>query len=209
MKVLLKQDVDNLGYGGEVMNVADGYGRNYLIPQGLAVKATPGVLKQAETWRDKAAVRVEELRKEHAALAARIGQAELSFTARAGDSGKLYGSITTNDIVDQLNEVLGIDLDKRNVPGGPLRQLGDHKVTIRLSRDYQPQVKVVIDPFEEEEAELLDQAEAEDESDIEIEQGVDDVVFDEDVSESEGSESEEALEIEPVDEGESVSEEAT
>ncbi len=202
MKVLLKQDVDNLGYTGEVMNVADGYGRNYLIPLGLAVKATPGVLKQAETWLDKAAVRVEELRKEHAALAAHIDQTELSFTARAGDSGKLYGSITTNEIVDQLNEVLGINLDKRSLPGGPLRHLGDHKVTIRLSRDFQPQVKVVINPFEEEEVEQLEQVEAEVES--AIEHGVDDEVLDEDVSETKNSESEEAPETEPIVEGESV-----
>jgi len=150
MKVLLKVDVDNLGYTGEVMTVADGYGRNYLIPQGLAVKATPSVLKEAQTWRDRAAVRLVELRKEHEALAARIDDARLEFIARAGESGKLYGSVTTADIIDQLNKTLGTDLERKSVVGGPLRQLGEHKVTIRLSRDFQPQVTVTISQFEEE-----------------------------------------------------------
>ena len=155
MKVLLKEDIDNLGYAGEVMNVADGYGRNYLIPQGKAVKASPSVLKQANVWRERAAVRMVELKKEHEALAARIAEVRLEFTARAGETGKLYGSITTADVVEQLNESLGTEeIDRRSVVGGPLRQLGEHKVTIRLSRDYQPQVTVAIIQFIEEEEEI-------------------------------------------------------
>lgn len=151
MKVLLKEDVDNLGYAGEVMDVADGYGRNFLIPQELAVKATKSVLKQAGAWRERAAARMVELQKEHEELAARISDVGLEFTARAGETGKLYGSITTADVIEQLNEALGTDIDRRKVVGGPLRQLGEHDVTIRLSRDFQPQVKVTINQFEEEE----------------------------------------------------------
>jgi len=150
MKVLLKEDVDNLGYAGEVMNVADGYGRNYLIPKGIAVKATPGVLKQAHSWLDRAAVRMAEVQKEHEALAARIVETTLEFEARAGETGKLYGSVTTADIVDKLNESLGTEIDRRKVVSDPLRQLGDHYVTIRLSRDYNPQVTVSVNPFAEE-----------------------------------------------------------
>ncbi len=165
MKVLLKVDVDNLGYTGEVMTVADGYGRNFLIPQGLAVKATPSVLKEAQGWRDRAAVRLVELRKEHEALAARIDDASLEFIARAGESGKLYGSVTTADIIDQLNKKLGTDLERKSVVGGPLRQLGEHKITIRLSRDFQPQVTVTIGQFEEEvEEEEVGEEVAEDET---------------------------------------------
>lgn len=178
MKVLLREDIDNLGYAGEVMKVADGYGRNYLIPQGMAVKATPSVLKQAHTWRERAAVRMIELQKEHEALAARIREANLEFTARAGETGKLYGSVTTADIVDQLNEKLGTEIDRRNLVGGPLRQLGEHKVTIRLSRDYQPQVTVTINPFIEEE-EVIEEVEAE------AGEGVDEVVDAADVEEAE------------------------
>ncbi len=157
MKVLLKEDIDNLGYAGEIMSVADGYGRNFLIPQGKAVKASPSVLKQATVWRERATVRMIELKKEHEALAARIIEANLEFTARAGESGKLYGSVTTADIVEQLNMALGTEeIDRRSVVGGPLRQLGEHKVTIRLSRDYQPQVTVTINPFAEEEEEIVE-----------------------------------------------------
>jgi large subunit ribosomal protein L9 len=153
MKVLLKEDVDNLGYTGEVLKVADGYGRNYLIPRGLAVMATPGVLKQAQSWRERAAIRLTELRREHEALARKINDTHLNFFARAGETGKLYGSVTTADITDQLNETLGTDVDRRLVLGGSLRQLGEHRVTVRLSRDYQPQILVNIHPFSDEESE--------------------------------------------------------
>ena len=96
MKVLLKEDVDNLGLAGEVHEVAPGYGRNYLIPQGFAVKATSGAMSQADVWRKKAEARRAQIRAEHEALAAQIEAVTLMFTARAGETGKLYGSITTS-----------------------------------------------------------------------------------------------------------------
>ena len=163
MKVLLKEDVDNLGYAGEVMDVADGYGRNYLIPNGLAVKASSSVLKQAESWRDRAAIRMNELRKEHEALASRIDGTTLEYEARAGETGKLFGSVTTADIADQLNEVLGTEVDRRNIASEPIRQLGEHQVTIRLSRDYSPSVTVIVRPFGDEESEEAIEAELLDE----------------------------------------------
>lgn len=161
MKVLLKEDVDNLGYAGEVTTVADGYGRNYLIPRGLAVKATPGVLNSAKAWREKAALRTAELKKEHKALSERIQQTTLNFTARAGETGKLYGSITTADIVEQLNERLGTDIERRSIVSDPLRQLGEHHITVRLSRDFQPMVRVFVSPYEETEEEAKAAAETE------------------------------------------------
>lgn len=164
MKVLLKEDVDNLGYAGEVMKVADGFGRNYLIPRGLAVKATPNVLKEAEAWRERAKARLAAMRREHEELASRIGDTHLVFTARAGETGKLYGSVTMNDVVDKLNEELGTDIDRRTVVGDPLRQLGEHQVTIRLGRDYHPQVTVFIHPETDEEPEEVEEAETADES---------------------------------------------
>lgn len=183
MKVLLKEDVSSLGYAGEVMEVADGYGRNYLIPKGMAVKATPGVLTSAKAWRDRAKVRLAELRKEHEALAERIADAKLVFHARAGETGKLYGSVTTNDVVDALNKALGTSIDRRTIVGEPLRQLGEHQVTVRLSRDYQPQVMVYIHPegelvpvedevvAEEEEVEVEDEVVAEvEEEEVEVEE---------------------------------------
>jgi large subunit ribosomal protein L9 len=161
MKVLLKEDVSNLGYAGEVMDVANGYGRNYLIPQGMAVKATPGALSAAKAWRERAKVRLAELRKEHEALSERISESKLVFHAKAGESGKLYGSVTTNDIVDALNAQLGTSVDRRSIVGEPLRQLGEHQVTVRLSRDYQPQVMVYINPEGELQRKPVDEVETE------------------------------------------------
>lgn len=145
MKVLLKEDIQNIGMAGEVHKVADGYGRNYLLPQGLAVVASPGMLKQAAAWRKKAEARRAELRAEYEELSAKIEGISLTFTARAGETGKLYGSITTSQIADDLNEKLGTEIDRRKVGIEPLRQLGEHQVVVRLSGEFQPKITVVIE----------------------------------------------------------------
>lgn len=146
MKVLLKQDVDTLGYAGEVHDVAPGYGRNYLIPQGLAVKTTPGVLKSAEGWRKQAEARREQLRSEYQALVERINDVNLNFTAKAGEQGKLYGSITMANVAEALESELGIELDRRKIEGQPLRQVGSHAVQVVLSREFRAQINVNIHP---------------------------------------------------------------
>ncbi|MFZ1395290.1 MAG: 50S ribosomal protein L9 [Candidatus Promineifilaceae bacterium] len=145
MKVLLKQDIENIGLAGEVHKVSDGYGRNYLLPQGLAVVASTSMMKQAEVWRKRAEARRAELRAEYQALATKIEAVRLTFTARAGETGKLYGSITTSQIADELNEALGTEIDRRKVGVEPLRQLGEHKVVVRLSGDFQPELTVIIE----------------------------------------------------------------
>lgn len=144
MKVLLKEDVDNLGYAGEVHTVADGFGRNFLLPKGLAVKATPDVMKQAESWRKRAEAHRAELRAEHDILSDKIRAVTLTFTARAGDNGKLFGSITTHQMADQLNEVLGTEIDRRKVGTEALRHVGEHMIPVRLSADHHPEFRVVI-----------------------------------------------------------------
>lgn len=146
MKILLKEDVDNLGYAGEVHTVADGYGRNFLLPKGLAVKAEPGVMKQAEAWRRRAEARRAELRAEYDVLADKIREVTLNFHARAGEGGKLYGSITTAQIADELNRVLGTDIDRRKIGDESIRQLGEHPVVVRLSADHHPQFTVIVAP---------------------------------------------------------------
>jgi large subunit ribosomal protein L9 len=174
MKILLKQDVINLGYAGEVIDVANGYGRNYLLPQGLAVKATDGVLKEADVWRQRAAVRVSEIRQENEVLSAEISSTNLVFNARAGETGKLYGSITTADIAEKMNQQLGTEIDRRIISSEPLRQLGEHRVTVKLGRDFHPQVTVFIHPLEtqdeevEEVEEVEDGAEGERAADVEL-----------------------------------------
>jgi large subunit ribosomal protein L9 len=188
MKVLLKEDVDNLGYAGEIMTVADGYGRNYLIPRGLAVKASPGVLRAAEKWREQQATRKAELQKEYNALSERLVETQLTFVARAGETGKLYGSVTTADVVDKLNEELGTEIERRQIVGGALRQLGDHQVTIRLSRDFQPQITVTIEQFEE--GEIAEEELAEETAEAEV------AAEAEEMAEAEVAVEEEAAEIE-------------
>lgn len=146
MKILLKEDVDNLGYAGEVHTVADGFGRNFLLPKGLAVKATPNVMKQAESWRKRADTHRAELRAEYDVLSDKIRAVALTFTARAGDNGKLYGSITTHQIADKLNDYLGTTIDRRKVGAEPLRQVGEYHIPVRLSGDHHPEFRVVILP---------------------------------------------------------------
>lgn len=146
MKVLLKEDVDNLGYAGEVHNVADGYGRNYLLPRNLAVLATDGVLKQAAAWRARAEARRAEKRAEYEGLTEKITGTHLVFRARAGETGRLYGSVTMMDVADRLNEELGVDIDRRKFDSQPLRDLGEHQITIHLDRDFHPQLTVYVHP---------------------------------------------------------------
>lgn len=144
MQVLLIKDVDNLGYSGDICTVASGYARNYLIPRGLAERATPTALKAAAAWREKAEARRAELQAEYRALAERIEDTTLTFTALAGETGKLYGSVTTAEIADRLNETLGTALDRRKFDSAPLRQIGEHKVRIKLDPIFQPMLNVVV-----------------------------------------------------------------
>ena len=174
MKVLLKQDVENLGLAGEVYDVAGGYGRNYLVPQGYAVKASPGAMNQAEIWRKKAEARRAEIRAEFEALAVRIEEITLNYTARASETGKLFGSVTTAQIADDLNSELGTELDRRKVGIESLRQLGEHKIVVRLSADIQPEFTVIIEGEEvvavvEEVVEEVDEFEDEFEDDYDYE----------------------------------------
>jgi large subunit ribosomal protein L9 len=153
MKVLLLKDVYKLGRAGDVKKVADGYGRNFLIPQGLATLATPGALKQADRIRQSGLAERARLNQEMTAVAERLQGLNLTFTARAGETGKLYGSITTGDITQAIERETGIHVDRRHVAHQPLRELGTHSVPIRLTMDLAPEVTVVVNR-EGEESEL-------------------------------------------------------
>jgi large subunit ribosomal protein L9 len=135
MKVVLTQDVLKLGKAGDIKAVRDGYARNYLIPQGLAVLATAGAVRQAEEIKKRAARHREQMSSEYAALAARINDVTLVFQAKAGETGKLYGSITTTAIAARLTEKLGVEVDRRKIDSTPLRDLGTHRVAVHLAGD--------------------------------------------------------------------------
>ena len=160
MKVLLLEDMINLGFAGDVVTVAGGYGRNYLIPRGLAKVATPGALKQADQIR-KAGERTRSRQLASAQdLAGRIEGLALTFTARAGETGKLYGSVTTADLAEAVERELGQELDRRKIISDPLRQLGEHSVEIRLMTDVSANLNVVVEPEEAEEVEVPEELRA-------------------------------------------------
>ena len=218
MKVLLIKDVYKLGRAGEVKKVANGYGRNYLIPQGLAVLATPGALSQADRIRTTAEVRRAVETKELSGIAEQLSELELVFAAKAGETGKLYGSVTTQMISDAIKEAAEIEVDRRQVDSQPIRMLGVHKVSVRLTMDLISEIRVLvhregeppesalafvegeevdiealetIDELEDTAAELEDTAE--EAEDLGAEEPADDV---ETVSEAELVESETAAELE-------------
>lgn len=144
MKVLLLKDVYKLGRAGDVKRVADGYGRNFLLPQGLAVLATAGAVKQAESIRGKAAQQREVLNKEMGGAAEHIKGIVIGFPARAGETGKLYGSITTQMIADAISKKSGVTVDRRQIECPPIRNLGEHKCTVRLTVDLMPEVRIIV-----------------------------------------------------------------
>lgn len=148
MEILLIEDVDNLGYAGDVKKVANGYGRNYLIPQKLAVLATPGALKQAETIRKTAEKHRAQEMADAQAIANQIGDLDLLFERRAGETGKLYGSVTSGDIAEAIVEKTGIEIDKRKIAlPEPIRNLGDQQVTIKLMIDVSTEISVHVLPL--------------------------------------------------------------
>lgn len=144
MKVLLLQDVFKLGRAGDVKKVADGYGRNYLIPQGLAILATPGALKQADHIREVAADRRAVLNKELGAISERIEGLELTFAVKAGETGRLYGSVTTAMIADAIMSETGVEIDRKQVDIQPVKLLGVHSAQVRLTMDLVPEINLVV-----------------------------------------------------------------
>jgi large subunit ribosomal protein L9 len=153
MKVLLLKDVYNLGRAGDVKKVADGYGRNFLLPKGMAVLATAGMLKQADRIRTTATKVRELVNAEKSGLSEQLANLELKFITKAGESGKLFGSITQQMIVDAIKEKLNVEIDRHQVESQPLRDVGEHKVRIRLTFDLIPQVKVLVEAEEKKEEE--------------------------------------------------------
>jgi large subunit ribosomal protein L9 len=143
MKVLLLKDVYKLGHAGDVKRVADGYGRNYLIPQGLAALATAGAIKQAENIRARANSQRAALNKEMSGVAQQVEGLVIGFGVRAGETGKLYGSITTQMIADEIMRKSGTQIDRRQIECQPIRVLGEHKCIVRLTVDLTPEVKVI------------------------------------------------------------------
>lgn len=144
MKVLLLKDVYKLGRAGDIKRVADGYGRNYLLPQGMAVLATAEALKGVERIRVKANEQRAIINQEMDAVAKQIAGVSLTFAARASETGKLYGSVTTQMIADAIKAKSGVEIARRQIDSQPLRMLGEYKVHIRLTVDLIPTIDVIV-----------------------------------------------------------------
>jgi large subunit ribosomal protein L9 len=166
MKVLLLKDVFKLGRAGDVKKVANGFGRNFLLPQGLAVLATPGALKQSERIRAQASVRRTALNTELQGLAEQLQGVTLTFAAKAGETEKLYGSITTQDVAAALQEQTRFEVKRQQIDMQPIRTLGEFSARIRLTVDLTPVIKILVHR-EGESAERSKDAEEQGETDAE------------------------------------------
>ncbi len=144
MKVMLIKDVYKLGRAGDVKKVADGYGRNFLIPQGLAVLATAGALKQIERIKGQAEIRRTSLNEELKDLSGQINGVALDFIVKAGETGKLYGSITTQDVATALTEKIRFEVKRQQVDMQPIREVGEFTAHIRLTMDLVPEIKITV-----------------------------------------------------------------
>ena len=144
MKVILKEEVKDLGREWEIVNVADGYARNYLLPRNMAMPASLASVKDLERKRKKAAIRRQNEEEAARALAARIGATEVVIIARSGPEGRLYGSVTANDVAEFFKGQ-GIEVDRRRIEvADPIRTVGEHRVNIELYSDISVHVKVQV-----------------------------------------------------------------
>lgn len=146
MKIVLKTDVEGLGQAGDVVTVADGYARNYLIPKGLAIPAHKGARKQAEQIKAAAEKRRQRQRQTAISFAEKLQALTLTFRARAAETERLFGSITAADIALAIEQATGEPIDKRLIQlERPIRQLGTHAVPVRLMADVVPEVTVIVE----------------------------------------------------------------
>ena len=149
MKVIFLQDVPNVARAGEVKEVADGYGRNFLIPQRLALLASSQAVNLIEAQRKTKARSQAQTEAESVELAHQLDGKEVTLKARVGAKERLYGSITSADIAAELQNTTGLVIDKRKIElADPIRQLGSYEVAIRLAGDIFPKIKVIITPEE-------------------------------------------------------------
>ncbi|MDL2224816.1 50S ribosomal protein L9 [Eubacteriales bacterium OttesenSCG-928-M02] len=132
MKVILNEDVKGTGLRGQVVEVKDGYARNFLFPKKLAQEATSGAVKQAAEWEKKEALRRKEATEAAQKQAAELDGKSVTVTAKAGEGARLFGSVTNGDIAAAMEEQLGVGIDRKNIVlEEPIRTIGDHKVEVK------------------------------------------------------------------------------
>jgi len=146
MQVILKKDVQNLGEAGEIVNVKDGYARNFLLPQSMAEVATEGALKNREKNIARIQAKQEKLHQEALAIAEKIEKfGKLELSAKAGESGKLFGTITTKKLCEELLEKSGIEVDRKNVSlNAPINKVGEYTMLIKLTSKVKTELAVIV-----------------------------------------------------------------
>jgi large subunit ribosomal protein L9 len=143
MRIILQKEIDKLGAPGDIVQVADGYARNYLIPRGLAAPATKGTVRHAERLRAGHEERQRRARQEAEAVASRLAKAPVRIAAQAGEEGRLFGSITAQDVADEVGKQLDHPIDRRRVHlDEPIRSLGTHEVKVHLHPEVDATVTV-------------------------------------------------------------------
>lgn len=152
MKVILASDIAALGNKGDVVTVSDGYARNFLVPKGLAMAATKGTLKQAESMRRAREEADRKAKEEAVGKVARLGQTPVYISARAGEGGRLFGSVTSSDVARAILDQLEETIDRHDVRlEEPIRSLGSHSVEVHLHEDVNALVTVEVIAHEEDE----------------------------------------------------------
>lgn len=200
MKILLLEDVYKLGRAGDVKKVAPGYFRNYLMPQGMAIMATPGAIKQASRIRKEGEVKRARLNDEMSGVAEQLDGKLFTFAAKASETGRLYGSVNTQMLADVISEEIGVTVEAKQIESQPLRTIGKHDVAARLTVDLIPQVNVIV--YREGETPMSALSEEEREA-MRAEEALEEVKeLEKDILE----EAEEAVEVSEVEEPEDVEE---
>jgi large subunit ribosomal protein L9 len=149
MKVILQKSVDKLGHPGDVVEVADGYARNYLMPRGLAVKATRGGVKHVDSLKRAHSVRVNEAKEEAEQVASRLASTPIKVKAHAGEEGKLFGSVTASDIAEAIDKQAGVRVDRHDVHlDEPIRSIGSHEVRVHLFPEVDPILTIEVEAEE-------------------------------------------------------------
>jgi large subunit ribosomal protein L9 len=208
MQVVLREDVESLGLRGEVVNVARGYARNYLLPRGLAELATPGLVRELEKRNTQRARHEAQTVDEAQAIATRLNETELRFDVNAGPTGSLFGSVTATNVADKLWDDLKIRIDRRKLDVGTIKRIGRYTVPVEVFGDVTAELRLLIVPEggelpPEEELEAAEAAEAAEvaaaeEAHAEAEALVEaELALDEEAEEAPAVEAEAEVEVEP------------
>jgi large subunit ribosomal protein L9 len=144
MKIILQKEVDKLGAPGDVVDVADGYARNYLIPRGMAASASKGAVKHAERLREAHEKRQRAMLEAAQGIADRLSSTPIRIPAKAGEDGRLFGSITVHQLAEEIEKAAGTEIDRKHIHAEAIRSVGTHELSVQLHPDVTATVTVEV-----------------------------------------------------------------